>query len=117
MKRITLRSKIHGARVTAINLEYEGSIEIDEQILDAADMLPNEMVLVVNITTGTRFETYIMRGERGSRVIALNGGAARLGEVGDELIVMATALASAEEIETHIPRIVRLDAENRVVTQ
>jgi aspartate 1-decarboxylase len=89
MQRIMLKSKIHRATVTDANLNYQGSITIDKDILEAADMLHYEQVCVVNINNGARFETYIMEGERGSGTVCLNGAAARLVHVGDLVIVFS----------------------------
>jgi len=89
MQRIMLKSKIHRATVTDANLNYQGSITIDKDLLDAADMLHYEQVCVVNINNGARFETYVMEGERGSGTICLNGAAARLVHVGDLVIVFS----------------------------
>jgi len=113
MLRIVARSKIQRPRITDKNLRYEGSIAIDTRLLKLADIAPSEMVQVVNVSTGARFETYVIEG--GSGVVALNGGAARLGEVGDELIVIAYSLMdSAEAARNHI-RKVNVDAQNRPI--
>jgi len=93
MQRIMLKSKIHRATVTDANLNYQGSITVDKDLLDAADMLHFEQVQVVNINTGARFETYVMEGENGSGTICLNGAAARLVQVGDRIIIFSYVLA------------------------
>ena len=115
MQRIMCKSKLHRAVVTNANLNYEGSITIDEALLDAADMLPFERVQVVNLNNGTRFETYIILGERGSGEICLNGPAARLGEVGDRVIVLSYAMMSDEEAKTIRPKIIVLGEDNRIL--
>ncbi len=98
--------------VTEANLMYEGSITIDEDLLDAANLLPYEKVQVVNITNGSRLETYTIPGERGSRVCCLNGAAARLTQVGDRIIVISYANMTPEEAKTHKPKIVIVDENN-----
>jgi aspartate 1-decarboxylase len=109
--RSLLRAKIHRARVTQVDRDYEGSITIDEDLLRAADIAPFERVLVANVTNGARFETYAIAGPPRSGVIGVNGAAAHLAGVGDLLIVMAFALVP--EGESVRPRIVVLDAANR----
>ncbi|MCK9481824.1 MAG: aspartate 1-decarboxylase [Bacteroidia bacterium] len=101
-----LKSKIHGAKVTETELNYIGSITIDEDLLDAANMIENEKVLVVNNNNGERFETYIIKGERGSGVIGINGAAARKGIVGDTVIIISFALMEFEEARRHKPTVV-----------
>ncbi|HBK30376.1 MAG TPA: aspartate 1-decarboxylase [Porphyromonadaceae bacterium] len=103
-----LKSKIHRATVTDANLNYEGSITIDEDLIDAAGMFVNEKVSVVNNNNGARFETYIIRGERGSGTICLNGAAARLAHVGDIVIIMSYALLPLEEAKRLEPRVVHI---------
>ena len=115
MQRIMCKSKLHLAVVTDANLNYEGSITIDEALLEAADMLAFERVQVVNVNNGSRFETYIIVGERGSRAICLNGPAARLGEVGDRVIVLSYAMMSDEEAKTVRPKIIVLGEDNRIL--
>ncbi len=97
MKLHLLKSKIHNAIVTSGDLEYEGSITVDSELLKKADMIPNEKVLVVNNNNGERFETYIIKGDHGSRVIQLNGAAARCALPGDEIIIMTFCEIEAEE--------------------
>jgi len=117
MMRRICKSKIHGAFVTESNLNYVGSLTIDRALMDAADILPYEWLHVVNVTTGSRFETYAIEAEAGSGTIALNGAAARLGYVGDKLIIMCVASLSDEELKKGFtPRIVFTDAQNRIVT-
>jgi aspartate 1-decarboxylase len=110
-----LRSKIHRGRVTATQLEYEGSITIDEDLMDASGLLEGEAVLVANLSNGTRHETYVIKGERGSGTICLNGAAARLAEVGDPVIILGFAYLAPEELEAHQPRKIVLDESNRII--
>jgi aspartate 1-decarboxylase len=107
------KSKLHQMRVTEANLMYEGSITIDENLLDAAGILPYEKVQVVNITNGSRLETYTIPGERGSHVCCMNGAAARLTQVDDRIIVIAYAEMTPEEARKHKPVVVIVDDENR----
>lgn len=109
-----LKSKIHRATVTDANLNYEGSITIDEDLIDAANMIIHEKVAVVNNNNGERFETYIIRGERGSGIICLNGAAARKVQKGDIVIIMSYALMSPEESKNFQPTVINLDANNRI---
>lgn len=92
-----LKSKLQGLVVTGKNLKYSGSIKLDVDFMEKAGIKPYEVVLVVNLSNGERFETYVIKGERGSRVVSLQGGAARLGEVGDELIIMSFGYFSEGE--------------------
>ncbi len=115
MKRIVLKGKIHRARVTEENLHYEGSITIDEELMEAAGLLPFEQVQVYNITNGHRFETYVIKGERGSGVIGINGAAAHLAKEGDLVIIASYALMEEEELQGYQPRLVYVDEENRVI--
>ena len=115
MERIVCKSKIHGIRVTEVNLHYEGSIEIDKDLLEKADIFPHEIVQVVNIANGERFETYVIPGRKGSRVCCLYGGAARLGAIGDSLIVISYGFLSSEDAKKYKPKILRLDARNRII--
>ena len=101
-----LKSKLHCATVTEANLHYMGSITIDEDLMDAAGLLPNEQVHVVNNNNGERIETYVIRGERGSGCICLNGAAARKFQVGDSIIIMAYATMTAEEARNFSPRVI-----------
>ncbi len=109
-----LKSKIHCARVTEANLHYMGSITIDEDLMEAAGLLPNEHVHVVNNNNGERIETYTIRGERGSGCVCLNGAAARKFQVGDEIIIMAYAAMTPEEAQTFKPTVVFPAAGNRL---
>ena len=106
------KSKLHQLKVTEANLMYEGSITIDADLLDQAGILPYEKVQVVNITNGSRLETYTIAGERGSRVCCMNGAAARLAQVNDRIIVIAYAEMSPEEAASHAPVVVVVDENN-----
>ena len=115
MQRTMLKSKIHRATVTDCDLHYVGSITIDPELLEAADILPHEQVAVVDIDNGARFETYTIAGERGNGEMKLNGAAARLVHRGDTIIVISDAAYSREELETHRPRVVHVDAHNQIL--
>lgn len=115
MMRTMLKSKIHRATVTQCNLNYVGSLTIDADLLDAADLLPGEMVQLVDINNGTRLETYVIEGRRGSGVIGVNGAAARLVETGDLVILIAYALVPESDVRELKPRVVFVDGENRPV--
>lgn len=110
-----LKSKIHRARVTQAELNYVGSITIDEDLIDAANIIPNERVQIVNNNNGARFETYVIKGERGSGTICLNGAAARLAQVGDIVIVMSYAYMDAEEARNYKPLLVFPDVDNKLI--
>lgn len=112
MKLTMFKSKLHQMKVTEANLMYEGSITIDEDLLEMANILPYEKVAVVNITNGSRLETYTIPGERGSRVCCMNGAAARLTQVDDRIIVIAYAEMTAEEAKNHEPTVVVVDENN-----
>ena len=114
MQRYMLRAKIHRATITDINLNYEGSIALDENLLDAADMLPGEQVQVLNLSNGARFVTFTLLAPRGSGTVLLNGPAARLGLPGDEVIVIAYAGMDDEEARSHRPVVVHVDKDNRI---
>lgn len=107
------KSKIHGAIITAKELNYGGSITIADELLKSADILPNEKVQVVNFNNGTRFETYVILGKQNSG-ICLNGPAARLGEIGDKIIILSYALFEKKELVNFKPKIVHLDEQNRI---
>jgi aspartate 1-decarboxylase len=107
-----LKSKIHRARVTQVNLEYEGSITIDRRLLEAADILPFEKVQVLDINNGSRFETYAIEGGPGE--ICLNGAAARLVSAGDLVIILTYTEVPEEKARSHQPRLVHVDKENRI---
>ncbi len=111
-----VKSKIHRVTVTEANLNYIGSITIDEDLLDAANLIPNEKVAIVNNNNGERFETYIIKGERGSGMVCLNGAAARKAQPGDVIIVMSYALMDFEEAKTFRPAVVFPDtATNKLI--
>ena len=114
MFRMMMNSKLHRATVTEANLNYVGSITIDSDLLDAAGMLPNEKVHVVNNNNGARFETYIIAGERGSGVICVNGAAARLVQKGDIVIILSYAYVSDEEARSHKPTVLLMDQNNKI---
>lgn len=116
MTRFMFKSKIHRAVVTQAELYYEGSLTVDSELLEAADLLPYEKVSVVNVNNGERFETYLIAGEPGSGVICLNGAAARKGAVGDEVIIITYASMSDEEARAHKPIVVHVDKQNRIVS-
>jgi len=109
----TLKSKIHRATVTDADLNYEGSITIDEDLIEAANMFVHEKVAVVNNNNGERFETYIIRGERGSGIICLNGAAARKVQKGDIIIIMSYAVMPLEEAKVFQPTVVNLEEKTK----
>lgn len=115
MFRQMLRSKIHRATVTESCLEYEGSLTVDEDLLDAAGILPYEAIVISNLNNGERFMTYAMAGTRGSGEIVLNGPTARKGAVGDQIIIFCYEYYGEEEIKRHVPKIIRVDGKNRIV--
>lgn len=114
MNRIMFKSKIHRASITQAELHYEGSLTIDEELMEAADLLEYEKVSVVNINNGERLETYVIRGERGSKTICLNGAAARRGQVGDKIIIISYATMSDEVAKVYEPTIVLVDEHNSI---
>ena len=116
MRRTMFKSKIHRGRVTGSDLNYVGSITVDADLLDAADILEHELVHVLDIDNGARFETYTIAGERGSGDMCINGAAARLVHTGDKIIVVSYAEYDAEELKTYEPRVVHVDEDNRIVT-
>jgi aspartate 1-decarboxylase len=116
MLRTLLTAKIHRATVTHADLDYVGSITIDEDLLHAAGILPGELISVVDVTNGARLETYTIPGEGGSGVIGINGAAAHLVHRGDIVILMVYGQFEPEEALTHRPTIVHVDAANRIVT-
>ncbi|GLI84880.1 aspartate 1-decarboxylase [Rossellomorea marisflavi] len=115
MFRTMMSGKIHRARVTEANLNYVGSITIDEEILDAVGMVANEKVQVVNNNNGERLETYIIPGKRGSGVICLNGAAARKVQEGDIVIIVSYKLIGEEHINRHVPKVAIMDENNTIV--
>ena len=110
-----LKSKIHRGRVTGSDLHYVGSITIDQDLLDAADIREHEQVHVVDVDNGARFETYTISGERGSGEICVNGAAARLVHNGDTIIVISYAEYDEEEMDDYVPRVVHVNQDNEIV--
>lgn len=115
MRLSALKSKIHRATVTEADLNYEGSITIDADLMDAADILPHEQVQVLNLNNGERFDTYAIRGARGSGIVCLNGPAARLAHVGDRVIVLTYCVLQRDELLRHLPTVVQVDDKNRIL--
>lgn len=115
MNRIMFKSKIHRATITQAELHYEGSLTIDEDLMDAADLIAYEKVSVVNINNGERLETYVIPGERGTKVMCLNGAAARKGQPGDRIIVISYTTMSDEEARGYKPTVVLVDESNSIV--
>ena len=113
MYRTMMKSKLHRATVTEANLNYVGSITIDEDLMDAADIWENEKVQIVNNNNGARLETYVIKGKRGSGVICLNGAAARLVQPGDNVIIISYGVMDEEKARNHKPTVVILDAHNK----
>jgi aspartate 1-decarboxylase len=114
MQRTMMKSKIHRATVTDADLHYRGSITIDRDLMDAADLLEFEQVHVVDIDNGARFETYVIEGPRGSGVICVNGAAARLVQRGDKVIVISYAAFERDELASYAPHLVHVDKANRI---
>lgn len=110
-----LQAKIHNVRITQTELNYTGSITMDMDLVDAAGMIPNQKVLIVNNNNGERFETYIIEGERGTGIIGLNGAAARKGQVGDQLIIMTFQYMEPSEAKLHQPQNIFPDKNNRLI--
>jgi len=108
------KSKIHRATVTEANIDYEGSVTIDQDLMDAADMLPYEQLHIWDVDNGSRLTTYILPGPRGSGTICINGAAARLVRPGDRVILATFAEMDEEEAKTHRPKVVLVDAHNRI---
>jgi aspartate 1-decarboxylase len=115
MMRIMMKSKIHRATVTQADLDYVGSVTLDAALMEAADLLEGEQVAIVDITNGARIETYAIPGPAGSGVIGINGAAAHLVHPGDLVIIMSYAMMSDEQARTLKPKVVHVDAENRVI--
>ncbi|MFF9765909.1 aspartate 1-decarboxylase [Streptomyces sp. NPDC014636] len=116
MFRTMFKSKIHRATVTQADLHYVGSVTIDADLLDAADLLPGELVHIVDITNGARLETYVIEGERGSGVVGINGAAAHLVHPGDLVIIISYAQVADAEARELRPRVVHVDAGNKIVS-
>ncbi len=110
-----LKSKIHRAVVTEAELNYVGSVTIDRDLMEAAGLYEYEHVHIVNVNNGSRMETYVIEGERGSGIICLNGAAARLGQKGDVIIIMSYASLTPDEIQGHHPKVVFVNEQNRIV--
>jgi aspartate 1-decarboxylase len=116
MLRTMMKSKIHRATVTQADLHYVGSVTVDEDLMDAADLLPGELVHIVDVTNGARLETYTIAGPRGSGVIGINGAAAHLVHPGDVVILIAYCQVTTQEAKELQPHVVFVDQDNRVVT-
>ncbi len=114
MLREILRAKIHGAKVTEANVDYTGSITIDERLLDESGINQYEKVLVGDMGNGARFTTYAIAGKRDSGVVCVNGAAAKLVEVGDKLIILCFGLMNDDEVEGHKPKIIYVDGKNKI---
>lgn len=117
MRRTFFKSKIHRATVTHADLDYEGSVTIDEDLMDAAGIWEYEAIHVWNITRGSRLETYAIRGQRGSGIVCINGAAAHLNKPGDLVILATFAELEESEARTHEPAVVLVDARNRIVSR
>lgn len=115
MRRHLMKSKIHRATITSADLHYEGSLTVDATLMTEADLLPYEEIHVVNVNNGQRFTTYVIPGPADSGVIQLNGAAARLGMVGDLVILITYGVFEAEEVTAHRPAVVFVDGANRIV--
>lgn len=115
MQRHMMKSKIHRATITSADLHYEGSLTLDADLMEAADLIPYEEIQVVNVNNGARFSTYVITGPRGSGVLQLNGAAARLGHPGDLVILISYGVFDAAETERHTPRVVFVDEDNHIV--
>ena len=116
MNRTMLKSKIHRCRITGSDLNYVGSITVDADLLEAADIREHEQVHVVDVDNGARFETYTIAGQRGSGEIKVNGAAARLVHSGDTVIVISYAAYDERELDTYEPKVVHVNADNQIVT-
>ncbi len=114
MLRTICKSKIHRATITETNLHYMGSITIDEELLMAADIMPNERVQIVNLHNGSRVETYVLAGEKGSGKICLNGAAARWGHKGDLIIIISYCLMTDEEAKNYQPKVITVNEKNKL---
>lgn len=117
MFRQMLRSKIHRATVTEACLDYEGSLTVDEDLLEAAGILPYEAIVISNLNNGERFTTYAMAGKRGSGEVVLNGPTARKGAVGDQIIIFCYEYYAEDEIKRHTPRIIKVNERNRITSK
>ncbi|MQY05956.1 aspartate 1-decarboxylase [Actinomadura macrotermitis] len=116
MFRTMFKSKIHRATVTQADLHYVGSLTLDQDLMDAADLLPGEQVAIVDIDNGARLETYLIAGERGSGIIGINGAAARLVSPGDLVIIISYAQMSDADARAFVPRVVHVDRDNKIIS-
>jgi len=114
MLKEVLKSKIHGATVTESNVDYTGSITIDEALMNAVNLVEYERVLIGNLTNGNRVETYVIKGKKNSGIVGMNGAAAHLCKVGDKILIMSFALLDERELGQHKPKIIFVDSKNRV---
>ncbi len=114
MKRIVLKAKVQRATVTETNIDYEGSLTLDQKLMSAADLVPFEQVHVYNISNGERFITYLIKGQKGSGVVGINGAAVHKASVGDKLILASYTLMDDEEISFYVPKIILLDEKNNL---
>ena len=114
MFRTILRAKIHGAVVTEANAQYSGSITIDSDLLDAADIIPNEKIQVVNLNNAKRIETYVIAGKSGSGVIGMNGGAALCSKIGDKLLLMTYVQIETKDALSYKPKVIFVDDKNKI---
>jgi aspartate 1-decarboxylase len=115
MLRTLFTAKIHRATITHADLHYVGSVTVDSDLLDAADILPGELVSIVDVTNGSRLETYTIAGERGSGVIGINGAAAHMVDIGDLVILIAYGQMTTDEARAFVPKVVHVDSSNRIV--
>jgi aspartate 1-decarboxylase len=115
MKRIFCRSKIHQARVTDKNLEYQGSITLDKNLIEAVDLISGEMVSILDLENGNRFETYVIEGDRNSGEVCINGAAARLVEINDRILILSFGIYEPSEIEENLPKVIYLDKNNNII--
>jgi aspartate 1-decarboxylase len=114
MRRMMLKSKVHNVRVVETNLDYQGSLTLDETLMKAADMAPYEQIHVYNISNGERFVTYLIKGRADSGMVGINGAAARKAKVGDRLIIVSYGIMEEEESDFYMPRIVIVDEDNQI---
>ncbi len=117
MFRTLYKSKIQGAIVTEANLEYIGSITIDEDLMAAADIIPNERVQIVNLNNGSRIETYVITGKKGSGIICMNGGAARWALAGDRLLIISYAMIEEKDAASFKPKVIFVNDKNKIITR
>ena len=115
MLRQLMKSKIHRATITHCDLHYAGSVTLDPDLMEAADLLPHELVHILNINNGNRFETYAIEGRCGSREVQINGAAARLGQPGDQVIIISYATYDESEVKKHQPKVVHVDNDNEIL--